>query len=53
MCSINIDNTKESYIQVLQATHGDALILRCNKSNKRGVIVIDGGPSIMSQKVCP
>ena len=23
MCSINIDNTKESYIQVLQANHGD------------------------------
>lgn len=45
MCSINIDNTKESYIQVLQATHGDALILHCNKSDKRGVIVIDGGPS--------
>ena len=45
MSSINIDNTKESYIQVLQATHGDALILRCNKSDKRGVIVIDGGPS--------
>ena len=45
MCSINIDNTKESYIQVLQANHGDALILHCNKSDKRGVIVIDGGPS--------
>ena len=24
---------------------GDALILCCNKSDKRGVIVIDGGPS--------
>lgn len=45
MCSISIDNPKESYIQVLQAKHGDALILHCNKSDERGVIVIDGGPS--------
>lgn len=45
MCSINIENTQESYIQVLQAKHGDALILHCNKSDKKGIIVIDGGPS--------
>ena len=45
MCTINLDNIQESYIQVLQAKHGDALILCCNKSDKRGVIVIDGGPS--------
>ena len=45
MCTINIDNNHESYIQVLQAKHGDALILHCNKSDKRGIIVIDGGPS--------
>ena len=36
---------KQSYIQVLQAKHGDALILYCSKNENRGVIVIDGGPS--------
>ena len=35
---------KQSYIQVLQAKHGDALILYCTKNENRGVIVIDGGP---------
>ena len=45
MYSFSVDNSQESYIQVMQAKHGDALILHCNKSDKRGVIVIDGGPS--------
>lgn len=38
-----------SFIQVLQAKHGDALILRCNKGDNYGVIVIDGGPNSKSK----
>ncbi|MEL5893471.1 hypothetical protein AAE250_08205 [Bacteroides sp. GD17] len=35
-----------SYIQVLPARHGDALILHCSKGINKGVIVIDGGPYV-------
>ena len=38
MYSFSVDNSQESYIQVMQAKHGDALILHCNKSDKRGVM---------------
>lgn len=41
---LNIDAIQKSYIQVLPARHGDALILHCSKGGNRGVIVIDGGP---------
>lgn len=41
---MNVNGTERSYIQVLPAKHGDAVILHCNKSDKKGVIVIDGGP---------
>ena len=34
----------KSYIQVLPARHGDALILHCSKGEDKGIVVIDGGP---------
>ena len=33
-------------IHIMQAAHGEAMILQCSKGDKRGVIVIDGGPCV-------
>lgn len=38
-------------IEMLQALHGDAFILHCQKGNKRGVVVVDGGPNKKSQNI--
>ena len=35
---------QESYIQIMPARHGDALILHCSKNGNSGIVVIDGGP---------
>ena len=33
-------------IHIMQASHGEAIILRCSNSDKSGVIVLDGGPYV-------
>lgn len=33
-------------IHIMPASHGEAMILECSKCDKRGVIVIDGGPYV-------
>lgn len=38
-------------IEMLQALHGDAFILHCQKDDNKGVIVIDGGPNRNSQNI--
>ena len=38
-------------IEMLQALHGDAFILYCQKGENKGVIVVDGGPSKSSQNI--
>lgn len=34
----------QSYIDIIQANHGDAFVIHAYKGDKAGVIVIDGGP---------
>lgn len=36
-------------IQILPAAHGEAIILHCSKGDKKGVIVIDGGPYVTAK----
>lgn len=36
---------------MLQALHGDAFILHCQKGNNRGIVVVDGGPTKNSRNV--
>ena len=38
-------------IEMLQALHGDAFILHCQKNGNDGVIVVDGGPNRDSRKI--
>ena len=38
-------------IEMLQALHGDAFILHCQKDDNKGVIVIDGGPNRNSRNI--
>ncbi|WP_308230642.1 MBL fold metallo-hydrolase [uncultured Prevotella sp.] len=38
-------------IEMLQALHGDAFILHCQKNGNNGVIVVDGGPYRDSRKI--
>lgn len=33
-----------SYIHVLPAKHGDAIIIHCVKGDNKGIIIVDGGP---------
>lgn len=34
-----------SYIEILQAKHGDSFIIHCNKDGNEGIIIVDCGPS--------
>lgn len=34
-----------SYIEILQAKHGDSFIIHCNKGDNEGIIIVDCGPS--------
>lgn len=38
-------------IEMLQALHGDAFILHCQKGNNKGVVVVDGGPNKKSRNI--
>lgn len=40
-----------SYIEILQAYHGDAFIIHASKGGNNGVIVVDGGPAQSRIKV--
>ena len=38
-------------IEMLQALHGDAFILHCQKGNNKGNLVVDGGPNRNSRNI--
>ncbi len=38
-------------IEMLQALHGDAFILHCQKDDNKGIIVVDGGPNRNSRNI--
>ena len=38
-------------IEMLQALHGDAFILHCQKGNNKGNLVVDGGPNKNSRNI--
>lgn len=38
-------------IEMLQALHGDAFILHCQKGGNKGIIVVDGGPNRNSRNI--
>jgi glyoxylase-like metal-dependent hydrolase (beta-lactamase superfamily II) len=35
-------------IQILQVQYGDAIIIECGRGDKKGIIVVDGGPTTSS-----
>lgn len=40
-----------SYIEIIQAYHGDAFVIHATKGNESGIIVVDGGPAQSRIKV--
>lgn len=40
-----ITQRMSSYIHILPAQHGDAIIIHCTREENNGVVVVDGGPS--------